>query len=116
MATAAQLDRHRDERRAHGERVAAQETRVRQSLALAAAQLAASLARDGRQYLKADVTQRVDFDPAVPADVLTPDEHQRLAEAQLVVNAIADHIDARLRLQNQVPPHIRGGTVVRGRV
>ena len=114
MATAAQLRKHKEARRAHGERVAAMETRVKQSLALATAQLAASLTN--RRILDPDITKRVGFDPDAPADVLWPDEHRRLAEATVIVDALATFVNGSLRLENQELPRISGGAVSRGRL
>ena len=114
MATAAQLRKHKEARRTHGERVAAMEASVKQALALATAQLAASLA--DRRILDPDITKRVGFNPGEPTDVLWPDEHRRLAEAQVIVNALATFVNGSLRLENQELPRISGGAVSRGRL
>jgi len=114
MATSAQLRKHKEARRAHGERVAAMETRVKQSLALATAQLAASLA--DRRILDPDITKRDGFNPDEPTGVLWPDEHQRLAEAQVIVGALATFVDGSLRLESKELPRISGGAVSRGRL
>ncbi len=116
MATRAQLEEHGQKKQEFEARVADVERTRAQALPRAEAQLAVIATDRAFRGEPTDISEREGFDPANPADVLTPDEALNLADSKLVVDSLKSYIDTTFRLQNKVAPRVYGNMVSSGRI